>query len=491
MPQAGSVNSGSFDFNSQTGVMSLLAAIRTSESLDAEQRAELRDLVFAYANGGGDAIVRRAIEQKIATYGLVPVAIGQKKADGAADAPPPAPVRPFGKSRPAPQFSPVSVVGTITPPSVPPVPPVIPMSEPVPVAQPEQPPIPVTPVSQPQPESESVAPTAPQPLVPVAEPETAPAPTPTGFDPEAARQRILEIKALVNQRVGNPVNLVDIDNVVGREYMVALLEAMKRVGGGMPGDLGEAMNRLEAAYAAVETALATHASVGSAPPVSGQEKDVSSRPVSPPPVEPVVSESATPPRPVPPVVPVVQSEPEPAVYAPTPEPSVEIQPEEPKLHPEVATAPTRPAIPAAKPAPVFRATSLAEDTTRVLTPADLPEAAAIETSTVVGDPLYTKEVESGLAQLLLEWEIFKKSGLFGTGPRGFEHPLFKTLAGMTISAILAGKFEGATPEIRQSVTDYMNGWRYEHGIVHSQDETFERYLRRVVRYIIDLQKRRV
>lgn len=522
MSQAGAVNGGSFDLNSQTGVMSLLAAIRQSESISVEQKADLRDLVFSYTNGGGDATVRRTLEQKITTYGLVPVAPGQKQVTVANAAPQPVVVRQFPVGRPAPQFSPVSIVGNITPPAVPlapvstPAPAPVPVTTPVlevtqnpapspePVPTPVTPPPPQAPAPAPMPteavslpvtsvagdtevQSEQSIPVSVPPRLatpaPVAEAPAEPAaPAPVSvtapsaaFDPEAARQRILEIKAAVNQRVGNPVNLVDIDNVIGREYMIALLEAMKRVGGGMPGDLGASMQRLEAAYSAVEMALASHVAAAQVT----EQTVARTEPVRP--VDPA-------PTPAPAYVPPPVAQPtQMAEMSPVP----------------VAERPFVSAVPLAAPAPIpvrdsapaptpqtFRATSLAEDTTRVLTPSDLPDAAALETSSVTGDPLYTKEVETGLAQLLLEWEIFKKSGLFGTGPRGYEHPLFKTLSGMTIPAILAGKFEGASPEVRQSVTDYMNGWRYEHGIVHSQDETFERYLRRVVRYIIDLQKKR-
>ncbi len=35
----------------------------------------------------------------------------------------------------------------------------------------------------------------------------------------------------------------------------------------------------------------------------------------------------------------------------------------------------------------------------------------------------------------------------------------------------------------------MNGWRYEQGIIYDQGETFEHYLRRVIRHILDLQKK--
>ena len=103
------------------------------------------------------------------------------------------------------------------------------------------------------------------------------------------------------------------------------------------------------------------------------------------------------------------------------------------------------------------------------------------------DPIMTPDVTSGLNQLLSEWKLFKSSGIFGTGPSGSEHPLYKKLQNMQMSAVIAGRFEGATPEIKQSITDYMNGWRYEEGILHQHGETFEHYLRRVIKKILDKQ----
>jgi hypothetical protein len=58
-----------------------------------------------------------------------------------------------------------------------------------------------------------------------------------------------------------------------------------------------------------------------------------------------------------------------------------------------------------------------------------------------------------------------------------------------MAAVIAGRFEGATTPIKQSITDYMNGWRYEEGITHEHGETFEHYLRRVVRHILNKQNR--
>jgi hypothetical protein len=122
--------------------------------------------------------------------------------------------------------------------------------------------------------------------------------------------------------------------------------------------------------------------------------------------------------------------------------------------------------------------------------AELPTADEVNSVSANGDPLYTGEVDAGLQQLLSEWSLFKKSGLFGTGPSGREHPLFLKLAPLQLPLLLAGRFEGSTQDIKQSITDYMNGWRYEQGIVYEKNETFELYLRRVIRHIIDLQNKK-
>jgi hypothetical protein len=104
------------------------------------------------------------------------------------------------------------------------------------------------------------------------------------------------------------------------------------------------------------------------------------------------------------------------------------------------------------------------------------------------DKTETPEVSAGLAQLLSEWSLFRSSGFFGTGPSGKDHVLYQKLAPLTMASVIAGRFEGATPLIKQSIADYMNGWRYEEGIVHEHGETFEHYLRKVVYHIIEKKK---
>jgi hypothetical protein len=104
-----------------------------------------------------------------------------------------------------------------------------------------------------------------------------------------------------------------------------------------------------------------------------------------------------------------------------------------------------------------------------------------------GDPLLSESVTAGLNQLLTEWNLFKGGGILGSGPKGAEHPLYKELKNLPMNLVIAGRFEGATPEVKQSIHDYMNGWRYEQGMTHDLQETFEHYLRRVVKTIIDKQ----
>jgi hypothetical protein len=602
-----------FDLETQKGMMALLAAVRAS-GLTPAQKNEMRDLAFLYTNGGKDQSVRITLQQKVLGHGIQPLA---PVAPEVVVAPPP--VHPFGASRPAPSFSvtanPVPVVQPVTSaaPSVAVPQPVVvaeqsvppPVPEPVPQPQVTQTPTPIvvdpTPIPQPVviPEPTPVPVPEPVPVQPVVAPASSPAadPAPILYDQTAAMQRIREIKALVNEKVGNPVNLVDIDNAVGREYMAALLDAMKKLSSGTA--ISSAMKRLEESFVAVEKTLEAHqagAPIAVNVPPLGVVTNVPPQPaaqvVEPsafePSPQPVVPAAPVIPPPAPEPVPVFQSVPEPIVaevpvvplsvpepvptfepvippvVEPVASPVLEELPEvespvhrivpipspKPKIVPPPAPQPvplprsygTVPvqdpdyvvsireniivddsqhvtAVTPPEAAPAFReaqpvqpqaskiqsawgaatdhlpekgrVVSVAEVKQKLRTPQDLPTAAEVATGTAgeTGDPLTTKEVDDGLQQLLAEWSIFKKSGLFGTGPKGREHPLFKKIAGLQIPLLLAGRFEGATQEIKQSITDYMNGWRYEQGIIYEQGENFEHYLRRVIRHILDLQKR--
>jgi hypothetical protein len=527
MDQGSSLNN-IFDFNSQAGVMSLLSAIRAS-GLNPAEKNELRDLVFLYTNGGGDASVRIALEQKLIAHNIKPAPTKSAPAESA-----PAVILPFGSSRPSPVFkaptptvvvapepTPVAVVSAVSTP-VKPVP--APVVVTPPVAEVVAPAQVATPTPTPTPTPAPVASTPVAPVAPVVAPTPAPAApvaqAPTIQPSVNFLDRIREIKIDVNSKVGNPVNLVDINNEVGREYMNALLEAMKRLSGGGAGQIEAAMVRLEAAYKAVEVAVAEHNENKTAAGVASVPLATPTSVAAPEVVMPVPAPVVAPVTPVP-VAPVVIPTPDPVARVEVQQAaalSIEESRPNQSIEDELKIAtpgleansqsnirvmsrdadfdslPKGPSgfeIAAQKQAvvPVPQIHSLAAEEAKLLTPKDLPLASSLATS-ATGDPLNTKDVDDGLEQLLSDWVLFKKSGLFGTGPKGREHPLFKKIAGLQIPLLLAGRFEGSSQEIKQSITDYMNGWRYEQGIIYEQGETFEHYLRRVIKQILDLQKKR-
>ncbi|MEL6802737.1 MAG: hypothetical protein AAFO91_03015 [Bacteroidota bacterium] len=360
-------------------------------------------------------------------------------------------------------------------------------------------------------------------------------------------KRIQEIKQSVNGKVGNPVNLIDADNTIGREYMNALLDALKKTAGGdQSGELQSAMERLEKAYQAVEVlieekgsdVIAAGAVPHSAPPAASSQ------------AEPVSSSA-------PATASVEQS---------TPAPTADTSAVERKLHvqslkvPQPApdsdidistlqAAPTSPAaVPAAPVVEETKSSPLQSLTSRLLSrhqdetkPVESPvqtesastplTAPAVEKTATeldaeedkkmlheihavgkvetlpekmstlkkvfdkkakeekesLSDDVHVPTVTAGLDQLLSEWKLFKRSGFLGTGPNGSEHPLFIKLKDLPMAAVISGRFEGATSDIKQSITDYMNGWRYEQDVVHEMNEKFEHYLRRVVLSILKKQ----
>ncbi len=426
-----------------------------------------------------------------------------------------------------------------------------------------------------EPEVESPAQVEVEANVPVA--ASVDVPTDTAFTLE----RIREIKRLVNESVGNPVNLVDIDNQVGRAYMAALLAAMQSVNG-ETGRAGTAeMQKLEAVFKDVQNLLQNKSHSGTSTQVESKVPEDQAAPLATDSqVDEVDNHASGIPDPV--AEPVQQPEPQP-VSAAQPKTATEPQSEinttsnqsvdsdntsdessdlidvtphsitgdadvtdgqqsevskEVEWQPEPltdtsndtgASLDTSPVLEieetdnnveqfpgsvkgsvgthplsAAAESKVSEAPSVSNSAAQgngVKTHSVAEEldhsidsqlksldAKAAAQNAYTGDPLHAPEVDRGLQQLLMEWSLFKSSGLFGTGPNGVEHPLFKKLAPVMINDILLSKFEGARPEIIQSITDYMNGWRYEQGIVYTSGETFETYLRRVIRFIIDSKK---
>ncbi|MFT5037403.1 MAG: hypothetical protein ACI9VM_000983 [Candidatus Azotimanducaceae bacterium] len=409
----------------------------------------------------------------------------------------------------------------------------------------------VTEVQAPAPHEKPQAPAPETPAVAKAVPVVPPVPevTPAAPAPEvavppqeeiqvpaAAQQspieRIKEIKRLVNEKVGNPVNLVDANNAVGCEYMNALLNAMRVLNGGNINETKSTMDRLETAYQSVvhslesgETVIGQRAPTQAANlgPVSTEEsvevKDVAPASAVEPPIKtsvPIESE--------PPVAPA-QAQADVAQLTP-------ISPLEPQTIPEpLQTVPAEklqniPNIPGLQesPAPLAPQSPAPEmelQNPAVPIPIPIPEPAVGSPSKVTqsladmlkeknqtrenllhanaeehteaepqfsSDPFQAPEVSAGLQQLLSEWKLFKSSGVFGIGPSGAEHPLYTVIAPLSMAAVISGRFEGSNQDIKQNITDYMNGWRYEFDVVHEMNETFEHYLRRVIKKILDRQK---
>lgn len=534
----GSANLSVFDLQSQQGVTNLLSSVRVAKIAPAEKN-ELRDLIFQFMNGGKDQTVRISLEQGIKKYSITPIASIAKN-----PALPPLVRHPFGTSRPSPTFTPakVSTVAAESK-STPPTPH---LSESVSIPETkftegEKIPSPVTPQPIPSPTTTPV-PTIPTPTptpLPSPTPNAVPAPMPATVDPAEETspegnqnlKRIKEIKYFVNKKIGNPVNLVDINNEVGREYMSAMLDAMKKINSGS--SAASAMDRLEQAYLSVQETLANEES-GAVNVSEATVDNVESTPIqtaapvpTPPAPDHTPTQDASPTleplplkvnlqvkgAPAPAAASVSRSLPEvsrtPApsaattpesepAYILTPDPTQVVgydQMKTPSPEPVPKTPSTPPPVQNLEPAPTLKevsnkAHSLADSEVKLHKPEDLLSSSSLEDSSVAGDPLFTKEVDEGLQQLLLEWSLFKKSGMFGMGAKGIDHPLYKSVQNLQVPLLLAGRFEGATQEIKQSITDYMNGWRYERGIIYEQGENFEHYLRRVIRHIIDLQNRK-
>lgn len=669
---AGKQQQRSFDLHSQAGVARLLQQVRNS-SLPARTKSTVRELILKYTQSGGDAGVREELESMIAgmpladATGITVVPALAKKQSPAATSKSGSRTRRaagFAGARPVPHFTPNSVwkaegrkevsvpsqsdPAPTTSTSVFTAPPAVAFGQNA-VQAPEsaseiQEPLapevaPAPDVSQaasvptplPEPISEPVAqvvseliPKQSAPEVPAVS-ETAPSAPASKASGDSYRERILDIKREVIALVGNPVNLIDINNEVGKRYMTALLNAMKRSNNGTKAQIEAALTELESAFEAVKAVttdvqaapvqqdaaqpptlpdIAVEHSVsdveqpvvpesGSEPqphpfvpeekvvldlpeervpeediydastPVSdtgvdvntspvipkyeastqqeladthtpeGVGQAVSPSPVVPPPPPPPPAKSVTP-APVLDEVSVPARDPESIVASKTeslqeitsPEPAdIDItEPAAPISADELRNAgtglsesdQTMPVVPDNESSAVEVATSAESGAAEIelhesapsergIPLQDIPDYStpdahhpkrafktleevqpasmtppAISTDTNLQDEMITQ----GLEQLLNEWKIFDKSGLFGMGPKGINHPLYEEMRNLSMITILNGTYRGATAEVTSSVNDYINGWRYEQAIVPQHTETFDNYLRRVVRKIL-------
>lgn len=585
----GVASSASTDiFASEAAIIKALSVVRQA-AISPEAKNKLRDMFLRYV-GESDkaerADLKKTITAELDKYPQLSILnsggnTGGSTTGNSEDKSKTVETSRLGHTRPEPTFSSSAAAppkSTETPTKAPTAPEVVAetaaeqtVPEAASIPKPETPPEPAAQPSVETTTSEPAPATTPQPATPAAgpppaepkpqatTPEPTPAPAPVG-NTSNTRARIDEIKHSINGRVGNPVNLINANEKIGREYMSSLLEAMKTTSkGGGP----EALERLETAYQAADQLIKSQGLTEAGPAATETQK-----------TETPAAE--TPPEPTKPAVgPEVKPQAKTPTSKPTPTPSPEPQPTTPVAKP--ALEPTKPApepaptqteglyhrpsdeteagVDKPKPkSPAFRLSSLtsklfkseddadksvespaAESTTpaqtnvrKVNVNGRVEEQQPIEPrSTQPGDiedeklqslratatalpekmaslkaeakkreekakkpitDLNSSEIDAGLKQLLAEWSLFKKSGFLGTGPSGIDHPLYKKLAPLPMAAVVSGRFEGSTPEIKQKLSAYMTGWRYEQGILHEMGEGFEHYLRRVIRKVIERQR---
>lgn len=527
--KSGVVGIGDDVFSSEETVLAALVAIRNS-ALPPQEKSALRDLFLDFA-GESDQdrrqIVRETIERRLARNQLeVPTAVSIKNSP--TDEPKPQNTGPaLGIARPQPSFA-TEALERFTAGSAKSA--VVPEQKEV-AAEAVKVPIKINP-SPVEPVKNEDQPSAAQNIGEV--PRTSPNPAPT--TPQSfpgTRARIDEIKHTVNKRVGNPVNLINLNPTIGKAYMSALLDAMKRGSGGEL-EAKEALDKLESVFLEVQELLDRS-------PKGGEQE--ATKTAAPTPEESVAqknnsesptksAEAAVLPTPKTPPPPLPKTTKQEGLYHRPIDAEATVQKKTPiisvlanRMREVKKTAPTNgetnkavasnvlaknipPTVrkvnvtssDVADPTAETRPTTSSDQGLRPLSSvsnatslpeqfAQLKQLAAEQEQRdkeVITD-LMAEKVTAGLKQLLSEWEIFKGSGWFGRGASGSEHPLYKQLQDLPMAAVIAGRFEGVNPNIRQSLTDYMNGWRYEQGIVHDMGETFEHYLRRVILHILERQ----
>ena len=485
-------------FATEEKLLGALVSVRNS-ALKTEEKAAIRDLILDYA-GTTDEAHRAKLKNEI-TQKLAPITPSNKPTtasdtptpDKANTVPPAAVTR---HARPVPVFT--DIASALPKQSAESETVLTPIVNETPKTAPTEPVQPVE-IKKTAPSvlntPPKTAPIEPAKIAAVSDPQTKASEVsikkeiPTAPINTNLRDRINEIKHDINQKVGNPVNLISTDEVIGREYMSALLNAMKSVSSGEGGGK-EALTRLEEVYKKVNELLAK----GNIPKKE-ETKPVASAPTV---VKEITASIATPSKstdkPVTRNSSLVASliQKDKAVdkivskLQPTgPATKPVNQSEQHKLFvkttetkkPEVATQPQ-------KLTPVSTVTALPEQIETLRKKSIDQENEAKKPIT----DLQSERVTAGLKQLLSEWKLFRGNGWFGIGPTGMDHPLYKTIANLSMAAVVAGRFEGATPEVKQTIADYMNGWHYEQGIVHDMGESFEHYLRRVILHILGHQR---
>lgn len=505
----------SFDLKSWQGLTEVLKVARES-NLAPHAYSEFRNLVLEYAQQkGSDPELKKRIDAIINTFGeqkqippatpLNTIAPQQKEhAPIQAAAPLPRQDERSGR-RGIPTFTQQMIAPVVDQASQTTAP--IATSEPLPVAVAE----------------------VPEAVTPNIEVKETPSPEVSLKSIEEHRVRIMDMKRRVNALVGNPITLMDHGNNIGREYMSALLNALKATSPGSTANAGEAMSTLEAAFVKILEHAAAPAEEPAPKVATADEKPAKE---SEPAIEPPTAEPQ-------PKIEEVQVQAEPQEEAALP---VEIPVEKPDVVAPVASQstpeqkdkrwneaggdvdlasqiktlrselkareieiPNRPERPRRSlipsiiemeeepiPAPVPEEREPHKQAADELSTSTLTNRAnSTMTGITLGTPqaeLVSPEISSALSDFLHEWSIFASSGIFGMGPAGIEHPLYIRLSRLPMGEVLSGRFDDADMKTVHLIKGYVDAWRHEQGIAYNPTETFEHYLRRVTQRIMKRQK---
>ncbi len=260
-----------FDLRNWRGLTDLLRVGRESIP-DPRAYAEFRNLVLGYAQRGGDAEIRRNIDTIVATFGQnkttsEPVEKNiEVKRDIPVVKPVPTPLPVHEETKvviePEKVVEPIPVVVNNTPRA----------SLGIPTRR-MQPRFDIAPKQTfiPKELSETTIPVPPRSPVsatPVSSPET----TEPEFEEEREipktqeeyKARITEIKHEVHEKIGNPAALMGAHNIHGKQYMSALLKALKATTAGSLDEMHEALETLESVTKALledaplESAVVSH-----------------------------------------------------------------------------------------------------------------------------------------------------------------------------------------------------------------------------------------
>lgn len=367
------------------------------------------------------------------------------------------------------------------------------------------------------------------------------APVPASFKTvEEYKARISEIKRMVHEHMGNPVALMNTHNDLGKKYMTALLGALKATGAGSTEAVEDAMVRLETAYEALKNDVPKLPNqeilqeVAQELPqtiVSEEKKVIADIPTHTAPTASIVrplfvekenekdmhaqKESASwTLRDVPATFEKSDETITSAVKAMHENTSFALQTLKPVLtHEEdFEESPKEIFSSFEKDKDIKTNNQVTENTpeeilpTPVLKPRVSTESRTKHTFKGIGktvhahehvvdttdvasrqSELFSPHINHALHQLLQDWSIFGSSGIFGTGPGGAEHPLYETLAPLSMGEVLAGRWEKADHKIIKIIKQYVDAWRHEQGVAHTPNETFEHYLRRVIQRILKRQ----